>query len=32
MEAVENEGIARFLSNKELQETCHHINIKHRVW
>lgn len=31
MEAVENEGIARFLSNKELQETCHHINIKHRA-
>ena len=31
MAAVENEDISQFPNNKELQETCHHINIKHRV-
>ncbi|KAK2567887.1 DIS3-like exonuclease 1 [Acropora cervicornis] len=29
MAAVGNEGNDKLLSNKELQETCHHINIKH---
>ena len=31
MVAVENEDISQLPNNKELQETCHHINIKHRV-
>jgi len=31
MAAVENEGISQLPNNKELQETCYHINIKHRV-
>jgi len=31
MAAVGNEGNDKLLSNKELQETCHHINIKHLV-
>ena len=32
MAAVENDNNNQLPSNKELQETCHHINIKHRVW
>ena len=32
MAAVENQNTARLLNNKELQEICRHINIKHRVW
>lgn len=31
MAAAENDDVAHLPSNKELQETCHHINIKHRV-
>lgn len=31
MAAVENEDVDKLLNNKELQETCHHINIKHRA-
>ena len=32
MAAVENDNNNQLPSSKELQETCHHINIKHRVW
>ncbi|XP_027053645.1 DIS3-like exonuclease 1 isoform X2 [Pocillopora damicornis] len=31
MAAVENDNNNQLPSNKELQETCHHINIKHRA-
>ncbi|KAJ7389202.1 DIS3 mitotic control [Desmophyllum pertusum] len=31
MAAVEKDNIAQLSNNKELQETCHHINIKHRA-
>ena len=31
MAAVGNEGNDKLLTNKELEETCHHINIKHLV-
>ena len=31
MAAVGNEGNDMLLTNKELQETCHHINVKHVV-
>ncbi|KAL9987682.1 hypothetical protein ACROYT_G002028 [Oculina patagonica] len=31
MAAVENDDVAQLPNNKGLQETCHHINIKHRA-
>lgn len=31
MAAVESDNVAKLPNNKELQEICHHINVKHRV-
>lgn len=32
MAAVESDDVAKLPNNKELQEICHHINVKHRVY